>query len=225
MSTVIDNLAAKERQRTAAATAAYKNLIVACASGNEPSEDDIAAVLDAADKSAFDLSREVEVVRRRREQQAELIALVAEENRIPELRKQVADSHAEYERAKAAAVAFQQPLLDEIRIIQDRVRNSKIRLERELRDGCPDETILAKEAAIAKALHENEIATGDADDRLHRASSELGSGKFDGDQNADTRKVLTARLERATADVERLKRERTELIAQREEIELARINA
>ena len=219
MVTAIDNLATKHRERAAAAQQAYKQLILDSASGNAPSEAAMQKILDAAGVDVFALAAEVATVTHRREKQAELAKLEAEAESIAGLQAKIDATEAEFQLARQAAAAIIQPLQNEIHTIRMGLAHIQT-IKSELRNGCADQSIIDRECAINQQLVQNGRQTNDARDRLQKAEATFEHREVDKERADEAR----ARIARAKSDIERLAQEQTELLAEREKIELARIS-
>ncbi len=100
MTTVIEKLFSREKEAAETAAEVYAGTVAAIADGNDLDAAEVEAALVAAGKTLRDLANDVNAQKRRDAIAAEIDQVEAAKSEMPQIERQLAEAHAEFETAK-----------------------------------------------------------------------------------------------------------------------------
>ena len=224
MSALLERLKSAEQARESAARQAYGDLVAQLTHGTEdPMLGDVEAILDAAGKSASDLSSDVAAMQHRNGLRDVIAESEAAQIEKRDLVEQIEAAGAKLEAAKAAYESTVWPLKVRVADI-DGLAQRAADATRQLRAGCNDEQLLSGERTVRHSLEQLNARIRAQTELVRRVRENHARLAAVDKSSAETR----AKAERLKVEQEKLtamRSEQTGLVAELDDIATAKVNA
>ena len=165
ISTLIERIAGKQRERKAVRLADFRDVVVQIADGKDPDADFVAEALRDADKSVEDLQKAVELLQRRRELRKKWDGVPSQTAQRQEVERQIAKADRELEAAETKHYDTVNPLYAELQRLKEAEHEGE-KAKRELWATCTDQSLLDKLADVRLRLSKKREEADDQGKRI-----------------------------------------------------------